>query len=105
MHPNELSRLLIDQEPDAVIYADREGIIREWNPAAVAMFGFTSEEAVGRSLDIIVPERFREAHWRWLRASFQRRAYEVQRTGLANSVCSQGRLHDLCGANLRHDSR
>jgi len=64
MDVHELGRLLIDQAPDAVIYADRVGIIREWNPAAVTMFGFTAEEAVGQSLDIIVPERFREAHWR-----------------------------------------
>ena len=64
MDADELARSLIDQAPDAVIYADREGIIREWNPAAVSMFGFTSEEAVGQNLDIIVPERFREAHWR-----------------------------------------
>jgi PAS domain S-box-containing protein len=64
MDANELARLLIDQAPDAVIYADRLGIIREWNPAATTMFGFTAEEAVGQSLDIIVPERFREAHWR-----------------------------------------
>ena len=64
MNANELARSLIEQAPDAVIYADYEGIIREWNPAAVTMFGFSSEEAIGQSLDIIVPDRFREAHWR-----------------------------------------
>jgi PAS domain S-box-containing protein len=59
----ELAETLVSEAPDAVIFADREGIILEWNPAAARIFGFASEEAVGQSLDIIVPERFREAHW------------------------------------------
>jgi PAS domain S-box-containing protein len=59
----ELDRLLISQAPDAVIFADLDGIVREWNPAAERIFGYTSVEAVGQSLDLIVPERFREAHW------------------------------------------
>jgi PAS domain S-box-containing protein len=55
--------LLVEQAPDAVVFADREGLIREWNDAAVAVFGHAREEAVGQPLDLIVPERFREAHW------------------------------------------
>jgi PAS domain S-box-containing protein len=60
----DMQRMLIEQAPDAVIFADRGGIIREWNPAASRMFGYSVGEAVGESLDLIVPERFREAHWR-----------------------------------------
>jgi PAS domain S-box-containing protein len=60
----ELSALLIEEAPDAVIFADLEGVIREWNPAAERIFGHSRDDAIGRSLDIIVPERFREAHWR-----------------------------------------
>jgi PAS domain S-box-containing protein len=52
---------------DAIIVADREGLIRLWNPAAVRLFGFTAEEAVGRSLDLIIPDRFRDRHWRGYR--------------------------------------
>ncbi len=58
-----MARLLLDQAPDGVIFADREGVIREWNAAAEAIFGHASAEALGQSLDLIVPERFREAHW------------------------------------------
>lgn len=47
-----------------MVFADNDGIIREWNPAAERTFGHSRGEAVGQSLDIIVPERFREAHWR-----------------------------------------
>jgi PAS domain S-box-containing protein len=63
----ELRGMLIQQAPDAVIFADLEGNIREWNPAAERMFGHSRQEAVGQSLDLIVPERFREAHWRGYR--------------------------------------
>jgi PAS domain S-box-containing protein len=48
---------------DALIYADTGGIIRVWNAAATHVFGFTAEEALGQSLDLIIPERLRAAHW------------------------------------------
>lgn len=63
MDNSEMEPLLSQQAPDAVIFADLEGIIREWNPAAERVFGYEPGEAIGRSLDLIVPERFREAHW------------------------------------------
>lgn len=48
---------------------DRDGIIRLWNPGAERMFGFTSAEALGRSLDIIIPENLRARHWQgWAHA-------------------------------------
>jgi PAS domain S-box-containing protein len=64
MADTELGQLLLQQAPDAIIFADQRGIIREWNPAAERIFGYSKQEAVGSSLDLIVPERFREAHWR-----------------------------------------
>jgi PAS domain S-box-containing protein len=48
---------------DAVVLSDAEGNITLWNPAATRMFGFTEAEALGQSLDIITPERFRQRHW------------------------------------------
>ena len=57
------SSLLIEQSPDAVIFADRDGTIRTWNAAAERIFGFRSAVALGQNLDIIIPERFRQAHW------------------------------------------
>jgi PAS domain S-box-containing protein len=47
-----------------VVFADTQGTIREWNAAAERVFGHSRDEAIGQSLDIIVPEHFREAHWR-----------------------------------------
>lgn len=54
---------VVESMADALIYADADGVIRLWNAAAAQVFGFTAEEAIGRNLDMIVPERLREAHW------------------------------------------
>jgi PAS domain S-box-containing protein len=53
---------VIDQAPDAIIFADQQGVIRIWNNAAANLFGYSPEEAVDRRLDIIVPEELRHAH-------------------------------------------
>lgn len=58
-----LGKTVLRDIPDAVIYADREGIIRFWNAGAARIFGFSPDEAVGQSLDIIIPERLRQRHW------------------------------------------
>jgi len=56
-------RTLANDSPDAIIYADAEGRIRFWNTACERIFGYTATEAVGRSLDIIIPEKLRASHW------------------------------------------
>jgi PAS domain S-box-containing protein len=48
---------------DAIIVCDPSGAITLWNPAAQYMFGFSQSEAVGQSLDLIIPERLRQRHW------------------------------------------
>ncbi|HEY6001229.1 MAG TPA: PAS domain S-box protein [Anaeromyxobacter sp.] len=58
-----LYRQLVEGSPDAIIVGDAEGIIRLWNAGARAIFGFTAEEAVGKSMDLIIPERLRGRHW------------------------------------------
>ena len=60
----DLYRAVVEQGPDAIIFADREGIIRLWNARAEEMFGYAASEAVGRSLDLIIPPHLRAAHWR-----------------------------------------
>lgn len=49
--------------PEAIIYADLEGRVRYWNRGAEEIFGFSADEAMGQSLDLIIPERMRQAHW------------------------------------------
>ena len=60
---------MVEQTSEVVIYADAEGIIRVWNHASEELFGFSQAEAIGQSLDIIVPERLREPHWRGFHAA------------------------------------
>lgn len=48
---------------DAIVAADQDGIVRFWNPGAERLFGYSAEEAIGRSLDQIIPERLRGRHW------------------------------------------
>jgi PAS domain S-box-containing protein len=48
---------------EALICADPEGVIRIWNPGAEFLFGYTPAEAVGQSLNLIIPEHLRKAHW------------------------------------------
>ena len=54
---------LIADAGDAFIVADADGVIRFWNPGAEGMFGYSREEALGSTLDLIVPEKQRPAHW------------------------------------------
>jgi PAS domain S-box-containing protein len=61
---NTLCRRIVETVGDAVIFADRDGIIRFWNRAAEGIFGYTEEETIGQSLDLIIPERQRELHWK-----------------------------------------
>jgi PAS domain S-box-containing protein len=58
-----LARSLLLTRADAIIAADRDGIIRFWNPGAERIFGHVENDAVGRSLDLIIPERLRQRHW------------------------------------------
>jgi PAS domain S-box-containing protein len=59
----QLSRRIVEETPDAIIYADRDGLIQLWNAGAEAMFGYEASEAIGQSLDVIVPEKLRARHW------------------------------------------
>lgn len=60
----EFLRAVIEQAPDALIFADTEGAIRLWNARAEAMFGYGAAAAIGQSLDLIIPQHLRAAHWR-----------------------------------------
>ncbi|CAO3403004.1 PAS domain-containing protein [Azospirillum palustre] len=59
----QLGVALLNSPAEAIVYSDREGLIRFWNGGAERVFGFTAEEALGQSLDIIIPERQRQRHW------------------------------------------
>ncbi len=59
----QIYRQIVDKARDAVIFADAEGVIRVWNSGAETIFGYQASEALGQTLDLIIPERFQERHW------------------------------------------
>jgi PAS domain S-box-containing protein len=68
VEPGLLYQRIVDDSPIAILFADREGKIRFWNSGAELMFGYQAHEAVGQSLDLIVPENQRARHWEgWTR--------------------------------------
>ena len=69
--PAQFADRLVSGMSDAIIYADAEGVIRLWNRGAIRIFGFAEGEALGRSLDIIIPESLRERHWQGFRATMR----------------------------------
>lgn len=62
-----LFKAIVEQAPDAIIFADCNGAIRVWNCGAEALFGYPAAEVLGDSLDVIIPERLRRAHWEGFR--------------------------------------
>jgi PAS domain S-box-containing protein len=58
-----LAAQIVEGAGDAIVYADRDGVVRLWNRGAERMFGFSAAEAIGQSMDIIIPERLRTRHW------------------------------------------
>lgn len=72
--PDALFRWIVEAMPEAVVYSDREGIIRLWNRGAETIFGYREQDVLGHTLDVIIPERWRARHWAGHR--------EVMRTGV-----------------------
>ena len=76
-HP-KLAERVLDQVADALICADRTGKITRWNRACTELFGFSAEEALGQSLDLIIPEHLRPAHWSGYDAAMVKGALKLQ---------------------------
>src|SRR6185295_18654113 len=87
-----LAERILDQLADAVIYIDRSGKIMRWNPASVGLFGFSAEEALGQSVDLIIPEHLRAPHWSGFDAAMKSGALKLQgRPTLTRAVHKSGR--------------
>ena len=61
--PHDLHRQIVENTGEAVIFAGSDGRIRLWNASAERIFGWSAAEAIGQSLDLIVPEKQRGRHW------------------------------------------
>lgn len=65
--PAWLSQALVTASPEAIVVTDADGDIRLWNDGAVRMFGYSAVDALGQSLDLIIPEKQRARHWKGYR--------------------------------------
>ena len=83
-----LFQAIVEQAPDAIIFADRGGAIRVWNRGAEIVFGYAAAEVLGKSLDVIIPERLRDAHWEGFR-----RAIDTGQTKYGNRVLTTRSVH------------
>ncbi|EJL73971.1 PAS domain S-box [Variovorax sp. CF313] len=63
MQANVDFKQLVEGAGDAIMVCDAQGAITLWNRAAERIFGFTEAEALGQSLDLIIPQRQRQRHW------------------------------------------
>jgi PAS domain S-box-containing protein len=61
--PHDLAERLLDGSPDAILICDPVGTVRYWNAAAERIFGFAATEALGVSMNLIIPDRLRARHW------------------------------------------
>ena len=87
-----LDARILDEVADSLIYADRSGAIVRWNRASTMLFGYSAEEALGRSLDLIVPEHLRAAHWKGFNAAVESGVMKLKgRPTLTRAVHKSGR--------------
>lgn len=75
---------------DAIISADKNGIIESWNPAASKIFGYTEEEALGQNLDIIIPKKYHKHH----HAGMERVLYGGEKKAIGQIVEMEGQRKD-----------
>jgi len=88
---SELAEKILDQIADAVICADRSGAIIRWNHASTVLFGYSAEEVLGRSVELIIPEHLRAAHWSGFDAAMTKGATKLQgRPTLTRAVHKSG---------------
>jgi PAS domain S-box-containing protein len=90
---DELSAALLSSSGDAIIAADSQGVIQLWSPGAERIFGFSAADALGQSLNLIIPDSLRQRHWEGY--------HQIMRTG--QSRYGQGDL--LAVPGLRKDGR
>jgi PAS domain S-box-containing protein len=83
-----LFQAIVEQAPDAIIVAGRDGAIKVWNRGAETIFGYAAAEVLGKSLDVIIPERLRAAHWEGFH-----RAIDTGRTKHGNRVLTTRSIH------------
>jgi PAS domain S-box-containing protein len=89
---SKLAEHVLDQVADALVCANHRGEIIRWNHACTALFGFSADEALGQSLDLIIPEHLRAAHWNGFDAAMTKGTLKLDgRPTLTRALHKSGR--------------
>ncbi|CAN5341332.1 PAS domain S-box protein [soil metagenome] len=62
-----LAQAVVAESAEAIVVTDPDGLIRLWNRGATQMFGYSADEALGQTLDLIIPDKLRDRHWQGYR--------------------------------------
>jgi PAS domain S-box-containing protein len=90
--PTRLDERVLDQIADAVICTDRSGAIIRWNAACTALFGYSAKETLGQSVELIIPEHLRAAHWNGFDAAMAKGVMKLEgRPTLTRALHKSGR--------------
>ena len=81
-----LFQAIVEQAPDAIIFVDHGGAIQVWNHGAETVFGYAAAEVLGKSLNVIIPERLRNAHWEGFHPDPKRSHVSVVSAALPRSI-------------------
>jgi PAS domain S-box-containing protein len=84
----------------AVVVADATGVIQSWNTEAQRLFGYPADDAVGHSLDLLVPEPYRDAHWAAFYAVMKGTDISLDRGAVRVPVTHQGGSVEHCAVRL-----
>jgi PAS domain S-box-containing protein len=90
--PFDIHRAIVEQAHEGIIFIDCDNVVRLWNGGAEKLFGYPADEVLGRSIDLIIPERFRPAH-----AEGLRRAIDAGQTRLGDRVMTTRATHKSGG--------
>lgn len=85
-----LFRMLVEQAPDAIIFSDPQGIIRVWNARAAVVFGYAASEALGNSVELIIPHDLRKQHWRGFHEALLNHCTKLGAKALATRALRKG---------------
>ena len=89
---SKLAERILDDVADAVIATDRSGAIIRWNHASTALFGYSADEVLGQSVELIIPEHLRTAHWSGFDAAIAKGATKLEgRPTLTRALHKSGR--------------
>ena len=62
-----LAQAVVTESAEAIVVTDPDGVIRLWNAGAARIFGYSAADALGRNLDLIIPDKLRDRHWKGYR--------------------------------------